>query len=83
MSPSPSTGNITNWKTCTSRPVRYQQPAPPLWIGASTPPGARRAGRIADGFVAGPSTDLANTIELVETYRETAAYMKGGSRSWS
>ena len=27
---------------------------------------------MADGFVAGPSTDLANTIELVETYREAA-----------
>ncbi len=27
---------------------------------------------MADGFVAGPSTDLADTIELVETYREAA-----------
>jgi probable F420-dependent oxidoreductase len=54
------------------RPSPFQQPAPPLWIGASTLPGARRAGRMADGFVAGPSTDLANTIELVETYREAA-----------
>ena len=41
-------------------------------IGASTPPGARRAGSMADGFVAGPSTDLTSTIELVETYREAA-----------
>ena len=49
------------------RPSPFQQPAPPLWIGASTLPGARRAGRMADGFVAGPSTDLASTIELVET----------------
>ena len=54
------------------RPSPFQQPAPPLWIGASTPPGARRAGRMADGFVAGPSTDLASTIGLVETYREAA-----------
>ncbi len=54
------------------RPSPFQQSAPPLWIGASTPPGARRAGRMADGFVAGPSTDLASTIELVETYREAA-----------
>ena len=53
-------------------PRPFQQPAPPLWIGASTPPGARRAGSMADGFVAGPSTDLASTIELVETYREAA-----------
>ena len=54
------------------RPSPFQQPAPPRWIGASNPPGARRAGRMADGFVAGPSTDLASTIELVETYREAA-----------
>ena len=54
------------------RPSPFQQPAPPLWIGASTPPGARRAGRMSDGFVAGPSTDLASAIGLVETYREAA-----------
>ena len=54
------------------RPSPFQQPAPPLWIGASTPPGARRAGRMADGFVAGPSTDLGSTIELVDAYREAA-----------
>ena len=54
------------------RPGPFQQPAPPLWIGASTPPGARRAGRTADGFVAGPSTGLSSTIELVETYRAAA-----------
>ena len=54
------------------RPSPFQQPAPPLWIGASSAPGARRAGRMADGFVAGPSTDLANTVELVDTYREAA-----------
>lgn len=53
-------------------PSPYQDPAPPLWIGASTTPGARRAGLMADGFVAGPSTDLDNTIELVQTYREAA-----------
>ena len=45
------------------RPSPFQQSAPPLWIGASTPPGARRAGRMADGFVAGPSTDLASTTK--------------------
>ena len=54
------------------RPSPFQQPTPPLWIGASTPPGARRAGRMADGFVAGPSTDLGSTIELVDAYRQAA-----------
>ena len=34
--------------------------------------GAAGRARIADGFVAGPSTDLESTIELVETYRQAA-----------
>ena len=54
-------------------PSPFQPPAPPLWIGASTPPGARRAGRIADGFIATPSVDLASAIELADIYRESAA----------
>ena len=54
-------------------PSPYQKPNPPLWVGASTLSGARRAGRMADGFVVGPSTNLPNTIELVETYRDAAA----------
>lgn len=53
-------------------PSPFQKPAPPLWIGASTPPGVRRAGNLADAFVAGPSTDLEGTLKLVEIYREAA-----------
>ena len=53
-------------------PSPYQEPAPPLWIGASTAPGARRAGRLADGFVATPSIDLATAVELADIYREAA-----------
>ena len=54
------------------RPSPYQDPAPPLWIGASTAPGARRAGRMADGFVATPSIDLDSAIQLADIYREAA-----------
>ena len=56
----------------TIRPRPYSEPSPPLWIGASRIPGARRAGRIADGFVAGPSTDLESTVALTEAYRRAA-----------
>ena len=56
----------------TIRPKPYSDPAAPLWIGASRIPGARRAGRIADGFVAGPSTDLPSTVELTDAYRRAA-----------
>ena len=54
------------------RPSPFQQPSPPLWIGASTYSGARRAGRLADGFVAGPSTNFDRTSRLVDSYRKAA-----------
>jgi len=54
------------------RPGPYQQPSPPLWIGASTLSGARRAGRLGDAFVAGPSTNLERTLRLVDSYRQAA-----------
>jgi probable F420-dependent oxidoreductase len=54
------------------RPRPYQRPAPPLWVGASVRPAARRAGRVADGFVGTPSTTLANALELANLYRDAA-----------
>ena len=53
-------------------PSPYQDPAPPLWIGAGTARGARRAGRMADGFVLTPSVDLATAVELADVYRQAA-----------
>jgi probable F420-dependent oxidoreductase len=54
------------------RPRPFQNPAPPLWIGASVPAAVRRAGRIGDAFVATPSTTLAQTLHLVGIYRQAA-----------
>jgi probable F420-dependent oxidoreductase len=54
------------------RPRPFQTPAPPLWIGASVPAAARRAGRLADAFIATPSTDLESTRRLVDAYRQAA-----------
>jgi len=54
------------------RPRPFQTPAPPLWIGASVPAAVRRAGRLGDAFVATPSTTLAQTVRLVDTYRQAA-----------
>jgi probable F420-dependent oxidoreductase len=53
-------------------PRPFQTPAPPLWIGASVPAAARRAGRLGDAFVATPSTDLESTMRLVGAYRQAA-----------
>ena len=54
------------------RPRPIQRPAPPLWIGASVPAAARRAGRLADAFVGTPSTNLESTVRLIDTYKEAA-----------
>jgi probable F420-dependent oxidoreductase len=56
--------------TITPRP--FQKNGPPLWIGASVPAAARRAGRIADGFVGTPSTGLANATSLATVYKDAA-----------
>ena len=53
-------------------PRPYQKNGPPLWIGASIPAAARRAGRIADGFVGTPSTGLENATSLATIYKEAA-----------
>jgi probable F420-dependent oxidoreductase len=53
-------------------PQPFQKSGPPLWIGASVPAAARRAGRIADGFVGTPSTGMANATALADIYKEAA-----------
>ncbi len=53
-------------------PRPYQKSGPPLWIGASVDAAARRAGRIADGFVGTPSTSMANATHLAEVYKDAA-----------
>ncbi len=54
------------------RPRPYQTPGPPLWIGASVPAAARRAGRLADGFVGTPSTRLDDAKSLADVYQAAA-----------
>jgi probable F420-dependent oxidoreductase len=54
------------------RPRPFQRPGPPLWIGASVPAAARRAGRLSDAFVATPSADLESTLHLIDIYRHSA-----------
>jgi alkanesulfonate monooxygenase SsuD/methylene tetrahydromethanopterin reductase-like flavin-dependent oxidoreductase (luciferase family) len=54
------------------RPRPFQQPSPPLWIGASVPAAVRRAGALADAFVATPSTSLQNVMRQVDAYKEAA-----------
>src|SRR2546427_9081379 len=58
------------------RPRPFQASGPPLWFGASVPAAARRAGRLADGFVGSASPSLANATALADIYKEAAAKAK-------
>ncbi|HEU5197129.1 MAG TPA: LLM class flavin-dependent oxidoreductase [Methylomirabilota bacterium] len=53
-------------------PRPYQKSGPPLWFGASVPAAARRAGRMADGFVGTPSTGIENATRLADIYKDAA-----------
>ena len=50
------------------RPV--QQPAPPIWFGAWTPPAIERAARLGDAWLAGPSAALSELSSCVAAYRQ-------------
>ncbi len=54
------------------RPRPFQRPGPPLWIGAWASAAVRRAGRLADAWVAGPSKPLDMMQPLTTHYREAA-----------
>ncbi len=53
-------------------PRPYQKSGPPIWIGGSIATAARRAGRIADGFVGTPSTGMENAASLARIYTDAA-----------
>lgn len=50
------------------RPV--QQPYPPIWIGAHSLAGARRAGRFGDGYACPPETPVAEVAQRYATVRQ-------------
>jgi alkanesulfonate monooxygenase SsuD/methylene tetrahydromethanopterin reductase-like flavin-dependent oxidoreductase (luciferase family) len=47
-----------------------QQSHPPLWIGAHSLPGARRAGRFGDGYACPPETPIDEIVERYTTVKE-------------
>jgi alkanesulfonate monooxygenase SsuD/methylene tetrahydromethanopterin reductase-like flavin-dependent oxidoreductase (luciferase family) len=54
--------------TATPRPV--QKPHPPIWYGAITEAGARRAARVADAMVMGPGPTLPQLVAMRKAYDE-------------
>ncbi len=53
-------------------PTPAQRPGPPIWMASWTPPGLRRAARIADGWIADPVQSLPVIKGFAERYREAA-----------
>lgn len=54
-------------------PKPVQQPAPPIWFGAWTPPAIQRAARLGDAWLGGPSATLSELSSCVQSYRQTCA----------
>ena len=55
------------------RPRPARPAGPPIWIAGWTPPGLRRAGRLADGWIADPVQSLPVIKQFAEGYRQAAA----------
>lgn len=55
----------------TLRPL--QKPRPPIFVGATTPAGLRRAARCGDGLMLTPETGYIATAERIRIFRESSA----------
>src|SRR3989475_9331442 len=54
----------------TLRPRPVQRPRPPLWFAGWVEPAIRRAGRLGDAWLGGPSAKLDEVAACVRLYRE-------------
>ncbi|MDP1804031.1 MAG: LLM class flavin-dependent oxidoreductase, partial [Acidimicrobiales bacterium] len=59
-------GEVFHFKNMRVTPKPVQQPRPPVWLGAWTPQGLRRAGRLCDAWV----TDVINTLPTFNMFAE-------------
>jgi alkanesulfonate monooxygenase SsuD/methylene tetrahydromethanopterin reductase-like flavin-dependent oxidoreductase (luciferase family) len=60
------------WKLDGVRPhlKPVQQPHPRIWVGGTAPAGAKRAGRLGDGYLASPEADAAEMRHRFELVKE-------------
>ncbi len=61
-------------------PSPSQKPGPPIWMASWTPVGLRRAGRLADGWIADPVQSLSVIKDYATRYR--AAAEKAGRKPY-
>jgi alkanesulfonate monooxygenase SsuD/methylene tetrahydromethanopterin reductase-like flavin-dependent oxidoreductase (luciferase family) len=69
-------GKHFHYKDTLVTPTPFQQPGPPVWMASWTPPGLRRAGKVADGWIADPVQCLPVIKDYATRYR-TAAQKAG------
>jgi alkanesulfonate monooxygenase SsuD/methylene tetrahydromethanopterin reductase-like flavin-dependent oxidoreductase (luciferase family) len=65
-------GTHFNYKDTLITPTPSQQPGPPIWMASWTPVGLRRAGRMADGWIADPVQCLPVIKDYAARYRAAA-----------
>ncbi len=68
-------GRYYHVEDATVGPRPLQQPAPPIWFGAWTPPAIQRAARLGDAWLGGPSAALSELSSCVKSYRAARSEM--------
>jgi alkanesulfonate monooxygenase SsuD/methylene tetrahydromethanopterin reductase-like flavin-dependent oxidoreductase (luciferase family) len=60
------------WRLHDARPhIRpWQEPHPPLWVGAMGPVGVRRSARLGDGWPVTPETKIPDMVRLLSLYED-------------
>ena len=60
------------WSLDDARPhIRpWQEPHPPLWVGAMGPAGVRRSARLGDGWPVTPETKIPDMVRLLSLYED-------------
>jgi alkanesulfonate monooxygenase SsuD/methylene tetrahydromethanopterin reductase-like flavin-dependent oxidoreductase (luciferase family) len=60
------------WQLDDARPhiQPWQQPHPPLWVGAMGPVGVRRSARLGDGWPVTPETKIPDMVRLLSLYED-------------
>ncbi len=63
------------WSVTDVRPhiQPWQQPHPPIWIGAMTETGVRRSARLGDGWPITPETRVPDIVRLLSVYEDERA----------
>lgn len=72
-------GKYYQLENATVAPRPVQQPRPPIWFGAWAETAIRRAARLGDGWLIGPSADLEEIAPCAALYR--AACNEAGNRA--